>query len=280
MTGFGIIQRKIMQDTVLTPTAKAIYSFLASYAGSDGSCFPKVSTIMHFIGISKGTYYRHITILKERGYISTTQMREKDKFGRVLYVLTSDNIATEKDNIDEKNISIDEQCTNIEDTHSQDTDYEDTENSHIIYTNNSITNNSNTNTSIKNNNFYKNPSINHISEQKINNDTIDGLKKQIDYEILKTIVREDDCSVLDIIINFMAEMICGSVKIGDYYQSPEVMRPIIKEVNSDIILEFIDYLQGKKLKGVKNIYAYMRTCFFNFIMGEKLRIASIENKYA
>lgn len=275
MDGFGVVQRKVMQDTALTPTAKSIYALLASYAGNSGKCFPRVSTILHYIGITKNTYYRHINKLKELGYIVVEQMREDQKFGRSLYTLVDTDRVNSAENTDvkvsktEDNFNT-ERCITFRDTDIKTPVSSYPKISEYIYNNNNT----------KNNTVYYNQSINQIASRKFDKEMIDGLKKQVDYEILKTIIRPDDVVTVDIIINFMLEMSSNSIKMGEYYQSPEAMIPVIKEVDSVTILEFINSLQGMNLRDVKNTYAYFRTCFYNFITGQKLSMLTISNQKA
>ncbi len=40
--GYGIVYREIMRNSSIPPESKAIYAYLCSFAGSDGTCFPKV----------------------------------------------------------------------------------------------------------------------------------------------------------------------------------------------------------------------------------------------
>ena len=88
MSGFGIVQKSVMQDINLSCTAKALYALLCSYAGADGTCYPKVETLVHYLGVTETTFYKHLTIFKS-GYISTSQTKDKGKFGRTLYTMNS-----------------------------------------------------------------------------------------------------------------------------------------------------------------------------------------------
>ena len=45
-------------DSVLTPEAKAIYAYLASFAGAGESCFPTRAKILSDLSIGKDVYKR------------------------------------------------------------------------------------------------------------------------------------------------------------------------------------------------------------------------------
>lgn len=84
--GYGLIAKKVMKDTDLSLSAKAIYSYLCSYAGNETSAFPSVKLIKHELGISKDTFYKYMKELTNKSYITITQNRaEKGKFGHNIY---------------------------------------------------------------------------------------------------------------------------------------------------------------------------------------------------
>lgn len=84
--GYGLIAKKVMKDSSLSLSSKAIYSYLCSYAGNESSAFPSVKLIKHELGISKDTFYKYIKELINKGYIIITQERgEKGKFSHNVY---------------------------------------------------------------------------------------------------------------------------------------------------------------------------------------------------
>jgi hypothetical protein len=88
--GYGLIARQVMRDPELTPTAKAIYSYICSFAASEGSsertAFPSVDLQCTELGISKDTYYKHRSSLVKKGYLRIEKTRgENGKFDRNLY---------------------------------------------------------------------------------------------------------------------------------------------------------------------------------------------------
>lgn len=86
--GFGTVPKLVMLDKNLTPQAKAIYAYFASFAGAGTTAFPRRSTIMRELRIgSLGTYYRHFNQLVENGYLSVEQGKDNDRFDICIYRL-------------------------------------------------------------------------------------------------------------------------------------------------------------------------------------------------
>lgn len=86
--GFGIIPKIISLDTELSIEAKAIYSYLVSFAGGGEIAFPTRSKILKDLNISKDRYYRHFEQLIQKGYIT---VRRVGAFpGRNEYTIVSD----------------------------------------------------------------------------------------------------------------------------------------------------------------------------------------------
>lgn len=86
--GYGTIPKFAMLDDRLTVTAKAIYAYLCSYAGSGNSAYPKRSTLLYELDISKAKYYPSYTALVELGYITPIQNTDrKGQFATSTYIL-------------------------------------------------------------------------------------------------------------------------------------------------------------------------------------------------
>lgn len=85
--GFGIVGKAVMADASLTPEAKAIYAYLASFAGAGESSFPTRDKILSDLALGKGRYYSHFKLLIQEGYISVQKM--KGYLNRNCYLLVS-----------------------------------------------------------------------------------------------------------------------------------------------------------------------------------------------
>lgn len=111
--GYGFIPRSIMRNKNLSLQAKAIYSYLASFAGNTGKAFPSVSLMLSELKLSKDTYYKYIDELKESGAIQVKQERSNGVFGRNIYYLNNE---------------VKSPCPNSSDTGTSDTVSSDTKN--------------------------------------------------------------------------------------------------------------------------------------------------------
>lgn len=80
--GFGIIPKLLMLDTDLTIEAKGIGAYFYSYAGSGNTAFPGRDKIVHDLGISKDTYYKHLSLLKEQGYLKVEKQHAHGGYGK------------------------------------------------------------------------------------------------------------------------------------------------------------------------------------------------------
>lgn len=101
--GYGTIPKLVMKDRRLTPEAKCIYGYFASYAGSGNSAFPTVSKVIYDLCVSEKRYYKHFKLLTHYGYISVEQVKVKGKFTHNLYNLNME--------ITEKKPSSQNDCT-------------------------------------------------------------------------------------------------------------------------------------------------------------------------
>ncbi len=85
--GFGIIPKLIMQDEELSIEAKAIYSYMASYAGAGDTAFPGVEKMIRDLAISEKRFYNHRKQLVEQGYITITKTRDGNRRSNNIYTL-------------------------------------------------------------------------------------------------------------------------------------------------------------------------------------------------
>lgn len=76
--GYGIIPKKVMKDEDLTIDAKAIYAFMASFAGAGNTSFPSVNFITDKLGISRQRFNKHRKLLEDKGYITIKKERKSD----------------------------------------------------------------------------------------------------------------------------------------------------------------------------------------------------------
>ena len=159
--GFGTIPKIVMQDRRLKPTAKAIYAYFCSYAGAGSTAFPSVNKIIYDLNMNKDTYYKHLEILKDCGYVTVTPNRaEGNKFDNNIYTLIFNPVAVTKVEKEEK-----KPCPKKSETGKKpfpkisDTEKSDT-NINNININNNINNNNNATTHHEN--ILENKMLNDI----------------------------------------------------------------------------------------------------------------------
>lgn len=91
------------------------------------------------------------------------------------------------------------------------------------------------------------------------------LKEQIDYDFFKENYPSDLAGV-DALINSMTEMlITPGTKINGMVQSPKTLKVYIDKADSTVVRDFIEHMRGKPMRGVKNISAYWRSAFINYL---------------
>lgn len=141
--GYGVIPKLVMQDRGLSITAKVIYAYLASYSGNGNCCFPSRDRVCSDLGIGKDTFLKHLALLKEKGYVTVSQMKDSGRFSHNVYTLNTEIVP----------------CTVCSDTVQSDTAVKDTNNNSL--NNNSIYNNNSNNIGKTKNRFVK-PTIEEI----------------------------------------------------------------------------------------------------------------------
>ena len=132
--GYGTIPKLVMQHDDLSVEAKAIYAYLASYAGAGDTAYPSVSIMCKHLGMSRDRFYRHRKALLENDFIRITKNQNEGGWSNNLYTVVS---VPQPQNKDTQNTY----------TQNKDTQNKDTINNSSI--NNSINNNSKENTSAK-----------------------------------------------------------------------------------------------------------------------------------
>lgn len=130
LTGYGLVFKRVMKDTNISIEAKALYSYLSSYAGADESSYPSVKLIKHELNIGKQRYQRARKELKNAGYLQVDRKQNGNIYGSNLYTVYHNPRQVDSQPVDSQPVeiqSVDNQPTTIN-----------------SFTINSSTNNSNT----------------------------------------------------------------------------------------------------------------------------------------
>lgn len=128
--GYGIISKMAMQDRRLDVTAKAIYAYFNSFAGSGNTCFPSREKICFDLDIGVQRYTKCLKQLVQLGYIQVKQIREGNRYSHNVYTICSEL----------------PQCVDFEHTENQYAEIQCTENhtsNNNSFNNNKTNNNSN-----------------------------------------------------------------------------------------------------------------------------------------
>lgn len=88
--GYGLVPRKLMRDKEITPEAKAIYSYLASFAGAGMSAYPSAKLMAAELGMGTNRFYKHRKQLVEKGFITITKRKVDGKWENNIYTLEVD----------------------------------------------------------------------------------------------------------------------------------------------------------------------------------------------
>lgn len=111
--GYGIIPKSIMRDKTLSIESKAIYAYLASFAGAGSESFPSVELIIVELNISENRYYKYRQELIEKGYIKIHANRKGNRRTHNVYELVGHIKFNKevKEEIKTENSSLDKNAT-------------------------------------------------------------------------------------------------------------------------------------------------------------------------
>ncbi len=187
--GFGIIPKMLMIDKEITSEAKAVYAYIASYAGAGAVAFPSVTLICEHLGMSEARFRKHRKLLEDKGYLKIIRERNSNRMGKNKYYLTpicnSKQQKQEKPVIIENSLPVDFvgiENVSVENVSVENVSVENVSIENLPVENVSVENVRHNNNSIKNNNYKNN-------NYKNNNDfgvSSSQLQKQ------KNITAEDD----------------------------------------------------------------------------------------
>lgn len=117
--GYGFSPQIVMRDTRLTPEAKAIYSYMASFADANLTSFPTIQLQLHELGMSAKRYYKHRKLLEDFGYIVVKRTTTRLASGKIvrdrnIYILEQFPVEKSKDKIDNNKSRKNEKFNNLQ----------------------------------------------------------------------------------------------------------------------------------------------------------------------
>lgn len=83
--GYGIVAKLVMRDKSLSPEAKAIYSYICSFAGSGTTAFPSAELMMNELNMGDKRFYKFRKELLGKGYISILKQRNGNRREKNIY---------------------------------------------------------------------------------------------------------------------------------------------------------------------------------------------------
>ena len=89
----------VYQDVMrseLQPESKALYAYLASFAGNTDTCYPTLDRICKEMHMSKNRVNKYMKELLEFGVIKKQRKRNGNLLGNVVYTLTHEVLVFEK----------------------------------------------------------------------------------------------------------------------------------------------------------------------------------------
>lgn len=86
--GYGTIAKKVMRDKRLSPEAKAIYSYICSFAGAGKSAFPGAELMMEELQMSEKRFYKHRKMLIDYRYITIIKNRNENRRDNNTYFIS------------------------------------------------------------------------------------------------------------------------------------------------------------------------------------------------
>lgn len=148
-----------------------------------------------------------------------------------------------------------------------------------------INNNKTNKTEINKNYINNNQSISQSYGKSPSVDMVDGqtdeirksLMEQIDYDYFDENY-PDDLDCVKALIDCMVELLTKpQSKINGTLQSRSYFRSYISNVTSDDIRGFLEHMRGQSMAGVRNITAYWRSAFINYLRDDKFAMQTIQN---
>lgn len=87
---YGYVYLDILKDSRIPLKSKAIYGLLASYAGTKFIAYPLAKMIYSILNISRNTYFKALTALKELNYVITKQLHINGRFANCNYYINGE----------------------------------------------------------------------------------------------------------------------------------------------------------------------------------------------
>ena len=228
--GFGLSPKIVMRDQRLTIEAKAIYSYIVSFAGGGNQSFPGRDMMVEELGISVKRYYKHLQLLIDCDYLHIEREKgENGMFGRNIYTI----VANPESDYTVSDVPKDSSDTNDEMLQS---------------------NNANSGGTVK-----LVPKRRKQIAKKEN-----SLRLQLGIDELSA---ADPASQkdLELILSAAMDMAASKeIKVAGAVKSREAVMDILAQLTADHVRVILKTLQDNREK-IKNVRSYLQACIVNSI---------------
>lgn len=93
---YGIVYQNVMRSSELSPESKAIYGYLASFAGCENTCFPSRKMMLKELLMSETRFSKHMNPLIALGVVSVMRERNGNVYGKNIYTINHEIQIIEK----------------------------------------------------------------------------------------------------------------------------------------------------------------------------------------
>lgn len=83
--GYGVVFQEVMRCETLSPESKAIYAYLASFAGKGDTCYPSLELMWKELKMGSVRFSKYMNELIALGVVEKTRERCGNVYGRNLY---------------------------------------------------------------------------------------------------------------------------------------------------------------------------------------------------
>lgn len=243
-TPFTIVDSAVLMNEGLSVYDKAVYCILCSYASNtDKSCYPSYKTIARKAGCSRRKVISVISHLEEMGFVEKQEQFNSvgDNTSNLYIVKTSASAGQALPSA--PHTPQPDACASPPNAQSTPPDAGTTPELNVI-----------------------NHTQNDYLYQSINQpDELDSLKECIDYSYFEENFT-DKIRFIDSLLGYIMEL--------RQEDNPE-LRSLLSGINDLTILEFLEKMKGQNLSGVKNIKAYIKKVFVEFLREREVYAAII-----
>lgn len=231
--GFGLSPKIVMRDQRLSIEAKAIYSYIVSFAGGGNQSFPGRDMMVEELGISVKRYYKHLQLLIDCDYLRIEREKgENGMFGRNIYTIVA-NPESDYTVSDTVKDSADAKVTFMQSKDANEADSWETQ--HIV------------------------PKPRKRAAKHDN-----SLRLQLGIDALSA---ADPASQkdLELILGAVMDMAASKeIKVAGSVKSHEAVMDILAQLTADHVRVVLKTLQENREK-IKNVRTYLQACIVNSI---------------